>query len=286
MIRSYLTSEGPVPGLADPTPAATGTPGTVQGGYGSRGNLELLIPAPDGGVTVCWFNSDRPEGPVVEPSIPAATWSAGLHVPAGPCAAAAVVQTTAGPDFVEVVTSGPEGLSRWTWSPGPGFEPTGRWPGAAGLPYVAETPAGLVLGQATGRTVTRHRGARTEELLLDEPARAVACDPDGTVLVVAGTQVVQWTLDGACTAVHVALAEDDVVALTTGPDLLLAAGSGWMRAMALEKAAGATRTVAWDQPVDALACTWSRMDDDVRLEIVTRTGTALRHHRWAVSQGA
>ena len=115
--------------------AAAGRPALFQGRYGSRGNLELVTPAPDGGLVCCWFNSDPPAGPVTEPSVPAATWSDGLRFAGGTAyLAVAGLQTRRGPDWLEVVATHAGGLHRWTWSPGPGFELTHERAGVTGLP--------------------------------------------------------------------------------------------------------------------------------------------------------
>ncbi len=128
-------------------PAAAGRPALFQGRYGSRGNLELVTPAPDGGLVCCWFNSDPPAGPVTEPSVPAATWSVGLRFAGGTTyLAVAGLQTRRGPDWLEVVATHAGGLHRWTWSPGPGFELTHERAGVTGLPYVTETDAGVDVG--------------------------------------------------------------------------------------------------------------------------------------------
>lgn len=132
-------------------PAASGRPALFQGGYGSRGNLELVSPTADGGLVCCWFNSDPVvgpiDGPVTEPSIPAATWSDGLRFAEGTTyLAVAGMQTRRGPDWLEVVATHAGGLHRWTWSPGAGFELTEKRDGVTGLPYVTETDAGVVVG--------------------------------------------------------------------------------------------------------------------------------------------
>jgi hypothetical protein len=126
---------------------ASGRPAIFQGRYGSRGNLELVTPSPEGGLVCCWFNSDPLGGPVTEPSIPAATWSTGLHfAPGTTYDAVAGIQTRRGPDFLELAATHAGGLHRWTWSPGPGFELTGDLGGVTGRPYVIETPAGVEVG--------------------------------------------------------------------------------------------------------------------------------------------
>ena len=128
-------------------PAAAGRPAIFQGRYGSRGNLELVTPSPDGGLVCCWFNSDPVGGPVTEPAIPAGTWSAGLRF-AEPTTYLAVagMQTRRGPDWLEVVATHAGGLHRWTWSPGAGFELTDEITGVTGTPYVVETDAGIEVG--------------------------------------------------------------------------------------------------------------------------------------------
>lgn len=44
-----------------PLPPVTGSVGITQGGYGDRGNLELVAPDPDDGFWVFWFNGDALE---------------------------------------------------------------------------------------------------------------------------------------------------------------------------------------------------------------------------------
>lgn len=284
-----------------PAPASisVGTPAIAQGGYGSRGNLELVVPHPSEGFTVCWFNSDPPEGPVSEPSIPAATWSAGLHVDAGMATALAVRQVRSGPRFVEVAASGPAGLERWTWSPEDAFTRTAAWDIGPGLPFLAETADELVLGQAHGSRVVRYRSAltgypsmagdawRTEHLHVDGDAVAVAADRTGTTLVVIDTEphltLVRWSAEGSVHLVALDLPHGAVVAIATDPELILGVSGERMTALRDDRAGRLRQVAPWAGPVESLACGWSVMGPERRLEIVSQHAGALRHHRWDVT---
>jgi len=102
-----------------PLPPVRGTPAITQGRYGSVGNLELVAPAIDGGLWVCWYNSDP-----IESGSGAATrcWSGALHF-AGDAEldAATITQMTAGPDYLEVLATGDGLVHRYCWSPAAGF---------------------------------------------------------------------------------------------------------------------------------------------------------------------
>ncbi|MFN8193736.1 MAG: hypothetical protein U0R80_05550 [Nocardioidaceae bacterium] len=318
MTSSGLALTGLVPGGGTVRTDAVGTPGLTQGGYGSRGNLELVVPGPQGGFTVCWFNSDPVEGPVSEPSIPAATWSAGLgvgevvapsvEVPAArtPYDSLAVLQARSGPDFLEVAALGHEGVDRWTWSPGPGFRRTGTWSttatdppelGYPGVPFVAETAMSLVVGRTVGSLVERWVAPldgypddlawTSESLLVAGPVRAAAADADGrTVLVVAtedGLGLVSWPLEGEVSSRDLGVSSTArAVAVCCGPDLVLAALPGGD----LVAADGSSEPVALatGPEADALACCWSVMGAERHLEIAERRGSELVHRRWPVSR--
>lgn len=271
----YL-SDVPATGDAVLTGSGAGSMAVTQGAYGSRGNLELAAPHPAGGSTVWWFNSDSPTGPVIEPAIPAATWSTGLRVPTGTGTALAIAQMRSGPLFLEILASGPHGLQRWTWAPESGFTRTGTWPGGAGLPYLVETSEELVLGRAESDTdshrVRRHRAPlagypavaplREEAVELSGEPGAVAADTDGCVLVAVRSEgellLTRWQSDGTLTTESTGVAPDATVALVTDPEVMLVADAA---------------------EVDALACAWSVMDETLTLEIAIRSGERITHRR-------
>lgn len=102
-----------------PLPPVRGIPAVTQGRYGSVGNLELVAPAIDGGLWVCWYNSDA-----IESGRGAAVgcWSGGLHFAGrAQLEAATIAQLAAGPDYLEVLATGDGLAHRYCWSPGAGF---------------------------------------------------------------------------------------------------------------------------------------------------------------------
>jgi hypothetical protein len=104
--------------------STTGMPSLVQGVYGSRGNLELVVPDADDGCWVFWFNADHADDPPASPDVPPGTWSAGLRfAPGTRYVAASIHQIPLGPDHLEVLALADDGaLESWWWSPGPGFQ--------------------------------------------------------------------------------------------------------------------------------------------------------------------
>jgi hypothetical protein len=108
-----------------PLPDAAGSPGLAQGSYGEAGNLELVMPARDGGYWCFWFNAD----PVDHHSgAVRGCWSAGLHVPGPLCTVVRIAQFAVGPDFLEVLMVSGEALVRQHWTPGEGFVSDGPIP--------------------------------------------------------------------------------------------------------------------------------------------------------------
>lgn len=103
---------------------STGPGSLVQGAYGTRGNLELVVADPSDGLWVYWLNADPDAAGDVAPG----AWSDGLHFAAGErYTAAEILQDTLGPDFLEVLALTADGvLQSWFWSPGPGFQRRGE----------------------------------------------------------------------------------------------------------------------------------------------------------------
>lgn len=96
----------------------------AQGVYGARGNLELVACDATDGLWVFWFNADAPADSADAPDVPAGQWSGGLAFASGSrYRDAQIVQSTLGPDHLEVVALTDAGvLESWYWSPGPGFQ--------------------------------------------------------------------------------------------------------------------------------------------------------------------
>lgn len=114
--------------LREAWPEVTGRPGLAQGRYGAAGNLELVVPAVDGGLWVGWFNCDPVEsysGAAIQ------RWSGALRFAHGHrYVSADVTQVDAGPAFLEVVALTTGGiLRRHVWSPEPGFVDHGELTG-------------------------------------------------------------------------------------------------------------------------------------------------------------
>ena len=101
-----------------------GPVGIAQGVYGARGNLELLACDRVDGLWVFWFNADGPDDPPSTAEVPPGQWSAGLFFAQGRrYVDAQIVQSTLGPDHLEVLALTEDGLlESWYWSPAPGFQ--------------------------------------------------------------------------------------------------------------------------------------------------------------------
>ncbi len=99
----------------------------TQGVYGARGNLELVACDATDGLWVFWFNADGPDDPLDTPDVPPGHWSTGLaFAPGSRYRDAQIVQSTLGPDHLEVLALTDDGvLESWYWSPGPGFQRRG-----------------------------------------------------------------------------------------------------------------------------------------------------------------
>jgi hypothetical protein len=110
--------------VIDDSGRTAGPASLAQGVYGSRGNLELVVADAVDGLWVHWFNSDLPADPETAPDVPPGTWSAGLRFAQGRAYAAAVIlQSSLGPDHLEVVALTADGeVESWYWSAGPGFQ--------------------------------------------------------------------------------------------------------------------------------------------------------------------
>lgn len=106
---------------------SVGPASIVQGVYGERGNLELVVADARDGLWVHWLNAD----PTAVGDVLPGDWSAGLRFATGQrYVAAQILQDTLGPNFLEVLALRADGvLESWYWSPGPGFQQ--RQPDAA-----------------------------------------------------------------------------------------------------------------------------------------------------------
>ena len=255
--------------------AVTGSPGLAQGAYGEHGNLELVCPAAAGGFWVLWFDVE---------------WHLGLHVPsAAPLHCVRVTQVAEGPRFLEVVGRAGTSVHRQFWTPTDGFV-------AAGQVAVSEVDPSRVVAHGGGfHLLCQQRGS--------------------VVLVTAATAAyptLEWGVqDVVCPAADVTSLDLGVVdgalaALVVAGDtavLHVRGESGWRPMRTLpgrwREAVLATPLVAgldehgrvvWCGTdgalvetrlvADAVTATTSTLDGGA-LEIVTRTGTALRHTRVA-----
>lgn len=105
--------------LREPTPPVTGSPGLTQGVYGDAGNLELLVPAREGGMWVFWWNADPEDH---QQGAAQGEWSGGLHLFAGhPVGVARISQVILGPRYLEVLAVSDGQLYRLYWAPETGF---------------------------------------------------------------------------------------------------------------------------------------------------------------------
>lgn len=246
-------------------PPVAGTPGLVQGVYGQRGNLELVVPDPEDGLWVFWFNADASgRAPGARPGC----WSGGLHFGKG-CRfdGAAIVQSRRGADWLEVAAAGDGRLRRYTWRPETGFTEEGAPLAAIGTPAAieaadgrfhvaaAQPDGGVLIRDDAGnerlvRTGTRVSGIALlpgPELLWADEAGVHTerreLSPTGSAPSVAGEGPTAWIVDGRV-----------VVEDRDGPGLPV--------------------------PADALALASSTIERP-QVELVARSGAQLWHARSA-----
>ena len=276
-------------------PPAAGVPSITQGVSGDRGNLELAYADPQDGLWVCWFNNDLTPVGDVGPG----EWSSGLHfAPGSRYLAVDIVQASSGPDFIEVVAVTADAVERWTWSPAAGFEHSGSLavPGARGVALAESDDGFVVCAPSSDGTVWVWRADAVGYPRLDWsppsrhplPAdatrwtvrptagglRAAVATPDG-VLLTDDVEGEPWR--------PVLLGPADVSALcwvsphTAGaePALVVVAG-GELATVSTE---AEPSVVATGVVADDMAAATSLVDRQ-RLEVVTRSGTAVVHRRW------
>lgn len=99
-----------------------GAAATIQGVYGTHGNLELLACDERDGLWVFWFNSDAP-GSAPSGGVQPGRWSEGLAFARGMrFVQAQILQSALGPDHLEVLALDARGtLQSWYWAPEAGF---------------------------------------------------------------------------------------------------------------------------------------------------------------------
>lgn len=179
--------EHPPPPPGTDFPALRGAPGLTQSHYGARGNIELVAPDPDDGLWVFWHNTDpppadppAPDAPPV-PGPPPGHWSGGLHFAAGHrFETAAVLQSSHGPDHLELLARADGTLHRFRWSPQPGFTHQGVLPlraaGAAGLAEGADGQLHAAVPLADGGAAQLTADPRAYPALDWRVTRVVAAD--------------------------------------------------------------------------------------------------------------
>jgi hypothetical protein len=278
-------------------PPVAGRPGVAQGGYGERGNLELVVPDPEDGFWVLWWNADLVDA---RSGARPGCWSGGLHVPTGlRHTSAAITQLRRGPKFLDAVLAGPAGLHRTTWSPDGGFAPASL---VAAGPVVSscavvEPPLGHALHVLVSTADdVRHLQApadRYPELawsssaLPAAPGAAVALAPANAerLLAVAAEPdavvVLRWTPDGGW------VREEELPATrgwrevaVVGSLVLGLDESGYLCAAATEDG----HASAPDVVADSFTAAASTVDGG-RIEVVTRRGTTLQH-LWTDAAGS
>ncbi len=282
-------------------PSAAGGPSITQGSYGERGNLELAYPDPRDGLWVCWFNNDE----AAAGEVAAETWSGGLHFACGRrYHAVSLIQAASGPQFLELLAAGDDGLHRWTWSPGRGFEHTDVLPGRPG-----ELLDDCVIAEVGERLVACAR--RGDELLVwraglsayptlqwsgpsraDLPAEttrlAARPDADGSVwaavvvdaglLVTTDPTSVAWRRVGESVGpVTAACWVADLPAGISRDPVLVVAASDRVCSVSLDVDAEPV-VLATGPTADSLTAAWSRAGTD-HLEVVARCGDDLIHLR-------
>ncbi|MET4780569.1 hypothetical protein [Glaciihabitans sp. UYNi722] len=99
--------------------STVGAASLVQGVYGHRGNLELVVRDSVDGLWVFWFNANLPGDPETDPEVPAGHWSVGLRFARDArYTQAAIFQGVRGPNHLEVLALDDAGtLQSWYWSP-------------------------------------------------------------------------------------------------------------------------------------------------------------------------
>ncbi|MGW7276125.1 hypothetical protein ACWGH5_37135 [Streptomyces sp. NPDC054864] len=237
-------------------PPLLGSPGLVQGRYGARGNLELVVPDPHDGLWVFWHNND-PEGPDAGPAPgpPPGCWSGGLHFAGGRrYTSAAVIQSTHGPDHLELLAGTGAAVHRLRWSPEQAFTHEGTLPvRPAGAPALAEGADGTLHAAVPlpGGGVARLTALPDVYPKLAWKVTAMHRLPPSAVVSAA------IAADGAFSA------EPAVVAATRGGELLMwqGAGPGKSIGSVTDAAHVAVVTVR-----DTLRCYASSGDDRVHVQ--------------------
>jgi hypothetical protein len=202
-----------------PFPPLQGSPGLVQGRYGARGNLELVVPDPHDGLWVFWHNND-PEAPGTEPAPgpPPGCWSGGLHFAGGHrYTSATIIQSIHGPDHLELLAGTGTAVHRLRWSPEQAFTHEGTLPvHSAGTPALAESEDGTLHAAALlpNGGVARLIALPRAYPKLAYEVTAVYCAPSSAVVSAA------IAVDGAFSA------EPAVVATTRDGALLMWQGAG------------------------------------------------------------
>jgi hypothetical protein len=138
-------------------PAIAGRPGLVQGRYGAAGNLELVVPDPEDGRWVAWFNADQNDA---HAGAAVREWSGGLRFATGrQYLAASIAQVEPGPNALEVLgVTAEHDLVRHVWRAATGFVEIGSL--ASGVSHASAMvsasggaalywAAGHLLGQMT-----------------------------------------------------------------------------------------------------------------------------------------
>jgi hypothetical protein len=277
-------------------PPLTGRPGVAQGGYGQRGNLELVCPDPDTGFWVLWWNADPADA---RTGARPGAWSGGLHVPTGHRhSSTAITQLRRGPSFLEVVLAGPDGVHRTTWSPDGGFSPVSRVAAGAAASRLVEPPLGdalhlLVASPSSVLHVTGGAAAYPDLGWSGSPISAgqvppTALSPDGAEGLVAvtaaggGVVTARWGPATGWTEpvplhLDTAATELEVLRLPGGDHLVLALGAdGALQAARLHADGSATSAAAPPLRAESFAAAESTVDGG-RVELVARTGATLVH---------
>ncbi|MFT4083744.1 MAG: hypothetical protein QM638_14275 [Nocardioides sp.] len=246
-------------------PPVGGLPGLTQGAYGTRGNLELVVPAVDTGFWVLWFNADEHDE---RSGAAVGCWSGGLHVETDDrLTAVTISQIEAGPRFLEVTLLGGDTARRMFWCPERGFVAGGVLePAAAAVAPIRELAGAMttMITTTDGRTLWLRGEGYPEPAWAATPAPPAAWEefrrmPDGWTVRVQDGRV---RFEGERGIVETGIEADAAAAARTTldggrTDLLVRRGDRLAHAWT-----GRTDD-AWPQPRTITSTVWTEPEDRV-----------------------
>lgn len=264
-------------------PPSAGRLGFAQGGYGERGNLELVTCDPQDGLWVGWFNTDRAEH---RAGAPLGRWSSALRFGQGHrYVAAGILQVEAGPDWIESLGLTDQGeLRRLVWSPQDGYVDRGviavgvrhvtrleRTPGGEHICVIAEQGTATVLRASPRADYPELEWVRedlgpVDGVLLDSAVH------DGHIDLMAGR---------AGSEITVSCQGERLIARSGTTGRFARRGSEWVAAFIADGEATVCPSDTGPVllgPADALEVASVGLDGVFSWHVMTRRGSGLVHH--------